>query len=188
MKLYFIRHGQTDWNIEGKIQGSYDTELNDTGINQAIELANKVLDSNIKFSKIYSSKQTRALKTAEILSGYTKVDYIPVEGLEEINLGDWEGLTWKEARDKYPKEYEEWYHNRRYSRSHNGESYQDMLDRVLEVLHKIISTSNSDLVIVTHSAVIMCLQCFITDTPFKDMSKFKIDNISITEIDSSKLG
>ena len=187
MKLYFIRHGQTDWNNEGKIQGSQDTELNDIGINQAIELSKKVLESNIEFSKIYSSKQKRALKTAEILSHYTNVNYIHIDGLEEINLGDWEGLSWKAVRDTYPKEYDEWYSNRRYSKSHNGESYQDMLDRVLEALHRIIAINNDDLVIVTHSAVIMCLQCFLTDTPFDNMRIFKTDNVSITEIDSSKL-
>ena len=187
MKLYFIRHGQTDWNNEGKIQGSHDTELNDIGINQAIELSMKVLESNMEFTKIYSSKQKRALKTAEILSSYTNVDYISLDGLEEINLGDWEALSWKAVRDTYPKEYDEWYRNRRYSKSHNGESYQDMLDRVLEALHRIMAINNDDLVIVTHSAVIMCLQCFITDTPFDNMKIFKTDNVSITEIDSSKL-
>ena len=187
MKLYFIRHGQTDCNIQGKIQGSKDTELNDIGINQAVELSNKVLDSNIKFSKIYSSKQKRALKTAEILCSYANVDYIPVEGLEEIKLGDWEGLSWKEARDKYPADYDLWYHNRRYTKAPNGESYQDMLDRCLEVLHKIIAENNDDLAIVTHSAVIMCLQCLITDTPFEEMKIFKTDNVSITEIDSSTI-
>ena len=67
MKLYFIRHGQTDWNVQGKIQGSKDTELNDIGINQAGELSSKFLDANIKLSKIYSSKQKRALKTAEMV-------------------------------------------------------------------------------------------------------------------------
>ena len=115
------------------------------------------------------------------------MDYIRLDGLEEINLGDWEGLSWKDARDKYPMEYDDWYSNRRYSKSHNGESYQDMLDRVLEALHRIITINNDDLVIVTHSAVIMCLQCYITDTPFDNMKIFKTDNVSITEIDSSKL-
>ena len=187
MKLYFIRHGQTDWNNEGKIQGSHDTELNDIGINQAIELSKKVLESNIEFSRIYSSKQKRALKTAEILSSYTNVGCFPLEGLEEINLGDWEGLSWKEARDKYPKEYDEWYDNRRYSKSNNGESYHDMLERVLEALNRIVAINNEDVVIVTHSAVIMCLQCYITDTPFDKMRIFKTDNVSITGIDSSEL-
>lgn len=68
MKLFLIRHGQTDWNIKGKIQGSHDIELNLTGIKQAEELSNKILEDKYKFSKIYSSPQKRAIKTAEILN------------------------------------------------------------------------------------------------------------------------
>lgn len=187
MKLYFIRHGQTDWNVQGKIQGSYDSELNETGISQAQKLSKKVIDNNIKFTKIYSSKQKRALKTAEILSEVTTVDCIPMEGLEEIDLGDWEGLSWKEVREKYPKEYEEWYQYRRYTKAPYGESYQDMIERVLNALHSIITSNSDDVAIVTHSAVIMCLQCYITNTPFNDMGKFKTDNANITEIDSTVL-
>lgn len=187
MKLYFIRHGQTDWNVKGKIQGSYDSELNDIGIKQAEELSKKVLESNIKFSKIYSSKQKRALKTAEVLSEVTSVEYLPVEGLEEINLGDWEGFSWNEVKEKYSKKYEKWYINRRYTKAPNGEAYQDMLERVLDAIHKIIDTNSDNVVIVTHSAVIMCLQCYITNTPFNEMGKFKTDNANITEIDSSMI-
>jgi probable phosphoglycerate mutase len=184
MKLFLIRHGQTDWNTRGKIQGSCDIELNDTGIKQAEELSSKVLEGSYKFSKIYSSPQKRAVKTAEILSRAVEMDYIPIEGLEEISLGEWEGLSWAEVKEKYPAEYEEWYINRRYTKPPKGESYQDMLERVLTAIHNIISENYDDVVIVTHSAVIMCLQCYITNTPFDEMTIFKTDNTSITEIDS----
>lgn len=184
MKLFLIRHGQTDWNVEGKIQGSYDSELNNTGISQAEELSKKVVELSYKFSKIYSSPQKRAIKTAEILSKAAKVDYITIKGLEEVNLGRWEGLTWIEAKERFPKEYEEWYNNRRYTKSPNGESYQDMLERVLTALHMIINENCNDVAIVTHSAVIMCLQCCITNTSFDKMTKFKTDNTTIVEIDS----
>lgn len=187
MKLFLIRHGQTDWNIKGKIQGSCDIELNATGIKQAEELSNKILEGKYKFSKIYSSLQRRAVKTAEILSKVTNVEYIPMEGLEEMNLGEWQGLSWAEVKKKYPTEYKEWYANRRYTKPPKGESYQDMLQRVLISIHKIIDENCDDVVIVTHSAVIMCIQCYLTNTPFDEMMKFKTDNISITEIDSDLL-
>ena len=187
MKLFLIRHGQTDWNLKGKIQGSCDIELNDTGIKQAEELSNKILEESYKFSKIYSSPQKRALKTAEILSRVTNVDYISIEGLEEINLGEWEGLSWAEVKEKYPIEYEEWLINRRYTKPSKGESYQDMLERVFAAIHKIVNENCDDVVIVTHSAVIMCIQCYLTNTPFDEMTKFKTDNTSITEIESDLL-
>lgn len=187
MKLFLIRHGQTDWNIKGKIQGSCDIELNDTGIIQAEELSNKVLENKYEFSRIYSSPQKRAVRTAEILSKVTNVDYISMEGLEEINLGEWEGLSWAEVKEKFPTEYDEWYINRRYTKPPKGESYQDMVERVLTAIHKIINENCDNVVIVTHSAVIMCIQCYLTNTPFDEMTKFKTENTSITEIDSGLL-
>lgn len=187
MKLFLIRHGQTDWNIKGKIQGSCDIELNVTGSKQAEELSSKILKDKYKFSKIYSSLQRRAVKTAEILSKVTNVEYISMEGLEEINLGEWQGLSWTEVKEKYPTEYKEWYINRRYTKPPKGESYQDMLQRVLISIHKIIDENCDDVAIVTHGAVIMCIQCYLTNTPFDEMMKFKTDNTSITEIDSDLL-
>lgn len=86
MKLYLIRHGQTDWNVQGKIQGICDIELNAIGIKQAEEMSRKVLEQNYKIKKIYSSKQKRALKTAEILSEIININYISLDGLQEINL------------------------------------------------------------------------------------------------------
>lgn len=85
MRLHLTRHGQTDWNIKGKIQGGCDIELNDNGIRQAEELGNTVLKNKYKFSKIYASPQRRAIKTAEILSKVTNVEYISIEGVEQIN-------------------------------------------------------------------------------------------------------
>lgn len=187
MKLYFIRHGQTDWNTEGKIQGSTDTELNSTGIRQAEEMSRQVLESHIRISRIYTSRQKRALKSAQILSETLKVDYEIAEGLEEMNLGAWEGLTWDEVKAKFPVEYEEWYHNRRDTKPPKAESYQDMLNRVLASLHKIIHENEHDVAIVTHSAVIKCLQCLITDTPFQSMGRFKTENTDIAGIDSALL-
>jgi probable phosphoglycerate mutase len=102
MILFFIRHGQTDWNINGKIQGSCDIELNEEGILQADELSRNILLRKYIFSKIFSNPQKRAVQTAKILSSATDVEYVLIEGLEEINLGEWEGLSWNEVKKKVP--------------------------------------------------------------------------------------
>ncbi len=184
MKLFFIRHGQTDWNMEGRIQGSHDSELNQTGIIQAEKLGSKLLESNHKVSKIYTSQQKRAVRTAEILSKAIDVEYIPAEGLQEMNLGKWEGLLWPEVQEKFPEKYNEWINNRRYTKTPGGESYQDVLERVMKTVQKIINENNSDVAIVTHGAVIMCLRCYITNTPFNEMRRFRTENAAIIEFDS----
>ena len=187
MKIFLVRHGETDWNLKGKIQGNTDIELNKTGIKQAYELSNKMLEKNYKFSKIYSSPQKRALQTAKILSENTNIECIVVDKLKEMNLGKWEGLAWSEVRENYPLEYKEWFVKRRYTKTPNGESYEEMLERVLDSLYKIIDDNSDNIVIVTHSAVIMSLQCYITNTDFDKMTKFRTDNASILEIDSDLL-
>lgn len=187
MKIFLVRHGETDWNLKGKIQGNTDIELNKTGIKQAYELSNKMLEKNYKFSKIYSSPQKRALQTAKILSENTNIECIVVDKLKEMNLGKWEGLAWSEVRENYPLEYKEWFVKRRYTKTPNGESYEEMLERVLDSLYKIINDNSDNIVIVTHSAVIMSLQCYITNTDFDKMTKFRTDNASILEIDSDLL-
>lgn len=107
--------------------------------------------------------------------------------MEEINLGEWEGLSWAEVKEKFPMEYEEWYKNRRYTKPPKGESYQDMLERVLAVIHTICDDEQGNIAIVTHSAVIMCIQCLITNTPFDQMAKFKADNTTIIEVDNESM-
>ena len=184
MKLYFIRHGETDWNLLGKIQGSHDIPLNETGLRQAEELSRRLIEQGYRFTKIYTSQQQRAFKTAEILSQYVNMEVTPVKGLEEVNLGDWEGLSWSEVKLKFPEEYNAWYHNRRYARAPRGESYQDLLDRLLPAIHTILQTNSDHVAIVTHGAVVMSLQCYLTDTPFQEMKKFAPENTAVVEIDS----
>ena len=70
MKIYFARHGQTDWNIQRKVQGTTDIPLNENGIRQAQELCKNLEDRKLSFEKIYTSYQIRAVKTAQIVSDY----------------------------------------------------------------------------------------------------------------------
>lgn len=101
MKLYFIRHGQTDWNIDGKIQGRTDVELNEEGIAQAEKLKNIVKDYNIDL--IISSPLARARKTANIIRDEINCDIIFDEALIERDFGVFEGLTSVEIEEEESK-------------------------------------------------------------------------------------
>ncbi len=187
MKLYFIRHGQTDWNEAGKIQGSCDIELNAKGLQQAENLSKTLQKEANTITKIYTSHQKRAQQTATIVGQAFGTEPIIIDGLQEVNLGHWEGLSWSEVKGQYPLEYEEWHHNRRYAKPHRGESYQEVVERAMNAIHTIVSDNSCDVAVVTHNAVIMCLQCYLTDSPFEDMKRFKSDNAAITVIDSDLL-
>lgn len=100
MKIYFARHGQTDWNILRKVQGTTDIPLNETGMLQANELCQYLQDNHISFAKIYTSYQIRARQTAQIIDWHFHTGFEVVNGLEEMNLGLFEGVEF------YSKEIE----------------------------------------------------------------------------------
>lgn len=186
MNLYLVRHGETDWNLKNKIQGHTDTQLNAKGRQQAEELAGK-LKEGYRIRRIYSSGKKRARNTAEIIGSCLGVTPEVKRGLDEINFGKWEGYTWKQVRENFPEEYQTWHQNRRYQIPPEGESYQQLLERLLPALDDIMNENRSqerDLLAVTHSAVIMTLMSYLYDTPFEDMAKnYRTANTGIVRLD-----
>ena len=102
MKIYFARHGETDWNAAKRIQGTTDTELNDNGYEQASRLAEDLSAKQANLYKIYSSKQKRAYETAKVVGDHLGIPVVKMSGLEEMDLGVWEGHTWKEVEEQFP--------------------------------------------------------------------------------------
>ncbi len=187
MKIYFIRHGETDWNVENKIQGSNDIELNENGVSQAIALGEKIKALGYPIHKIYTSPQKRAKKTAKLLSKAIDVEYEITHGLEEMNLGRWEGFTWKEVKEEDSEIYNAWYPERNTKKTPDGESYEDVLSRSLAAVQSILKNESKDIAIVSHGAVIKCLLCHVNNVPFDQMDQFRTGNTSITIIEAAQL-
>lgn len=104
--------------------------------------------------------------------------------IEEISMGKWEGYTWKEVKENFSDEYQVWRDNRRYQVPPKGESYQQLLDRLLPAIDDIIKKEKDNTLIVTHSAVIMTLMSYVYDTPFEEMARnYKTGNAQIVELD-----
>ncbi len=188
MKLYLIRHGETDWNVQNKIQGKTDIHLNETGRLQAKGLAKKIKEGKYDITSIYTSGLKRAWETANIVGQAIGIEPVVFAGLEEMSLGIWEGYTWKQVKEEYPEEYQSWYKDRRYHVIPEGESYQQLLERLLPALVKILGIAEGNALIVTHSADIMTIMSYINDTPFEDMVKnYKTGNVGVVEIDREVL-
>ena len=184
MKLYLVRHGETDWNIENKIQGQTDIALNEKGRHQAKELAGELAGGGFGVRVIYTSGQIRARQTAEIIGQALGIVPVAVKGLEEISLGKWEGYTWKQVREVFAEDYQLWQSNRRYQVPPQGESYQQLLDRLLPTIDGIISKEEENTRVGTHSGVIMTLMSYVYDTPFEDMARhYKMGNAKIVQLD-----
>lgn len=184
MKLYLVRHGETDWNIENKIQGQTDIALNEKGRQQAEEFAARIAGEAYQIVNIYTSNKKRAYETALIIGRALGIEPEIQPGIEEICLGKWEGYTWKQVKELFWQEYQKWRDNRRYQAPPLGESYQQLLDRLLPSLADIMKKERGNVLVVTHSAVIMTLMSYMYDTPFEDMAKnYKTGNAEIVELD-----
>lgn len=166
--LYIVRHGQTEWNLAGKLQGQMDSNLTELGIKQAKWLSESLKE--VKFDAVYSSSSGRAFNTAEILYNGESEDIIKDDNLREINLGDWEGIERSKIQEEYPTTLELFW-----SEPHNyipvtGESYQDLNDRVVSSLKDIISKhKNENILIVSHGVVIKTIMAYFENRELKDL-------------------
>jgi probable phosphoglycerate mutase len=154
MRLFFIRHGETDWNLEGRLQGQRDIPLNDLGRIQAEEAGRRLqgLVARPEDLDYVASPMSRTRETMEILRaaiGLHPTAYRLDERLREITFGDWEGLTWKQVRKAHPdaaqaRERDKWGYV-----PPAGESYAMLAERV----RPIIGDLTRDTVIVSHGGV-----------------------------------
>ena len=106
MKLVLVRHGETDWNKLGKFQGHYDIALNSRGAAQAQETARAVVQW--KHSAIFSSPLLRTMQVAQEISQLSGMPVVQVPGFRELSLGDLEGVTGEEMRNRWPHVYAAW--------------------------------------------------------------------------------
>lgn len=152
-RLALVRHGQTDWNIERRIQGSSDIPLNDTGRTQAAATGAVLADE--RWDAVYSSPLGRAMETARIIARSLGADEPrPVAGLEERSYGEAEGMTGEAILARYPEG----------TPVPGRESRASVVVRALAALRRLGKAHpGGALVVVTHGAVISSLVRHATD-------------------------
>ncbi len=181
MKIFLLRHGETDWNIEKRWQGSKDIELNQNGILQA-ENASKRLEK-YKIDAIYTSPLLRAKKTAEVINENRNVPIYVKEDIKEISFGEWEGLTYHEVLSGYKKAFDTWDKDASCDVGYGVENYLSLQNRAFKVFQEICEESNGNILIVSHGAWIMALVCKILHIPLEHRLSFQVGNTSITTIE-----
>lgn len=188
MKFYFVRHGETEWNVLKKIQGKTDVPLNENGQNQAKALAASLVEQKLHAVKIYTSPQLRATQTAEIIGNALHIECEELQGLIEMDLGEWEGSNWETIEEEYAQAYHNWNEHRRHVHTPGGECYNEVLERTLDALKHILSKENDNVIVVTHSAILMSLRVYLAKLPFEEMvRRFKTKNTELVEIDASEI-
>ena len=182
MKLYFVRHGETDWNKDGRLQGRSDIPLNDTGRSMAQATAKAL--SHIPFDKVFSSPLIRAYETASILSAERKLAVCKDERLIELSFGTGEGESLSYIKS-HPESrlYDFIYHPQNYIPYEGGETFEELYSRCESFLKEVIFPLENiaeHILIVGHGALIRGMIYHMTRRENKDFWSVSHKNCSIT--------
>ena len=178
-KIYLIRHGETDLNRAGVVQGSgVDTSINDFGKKQANLFYDKY--KQIPFDKVYTSKLKRSIQTVNkfINKGIPHQSLI---GLNEINWGDSEGMTFNSEADKYYHSViSKWQSGETDFPVEGGESPDDVLERQKPALQEILSSKDDQYILICmHGRAMRVLLCLMLNYPLSLMDVFQHNNVCL---------
>ena len=157
-ELWLVRHGQTDWNLEGRLQGQLDVPLNETGLQQVRSLAEQLKVS--KFSAIFSSDLMRARQTAGIISEALGLPVVYDRRLREIHQGDVQGMLFSDVIQQFKDTLENRTKDPVYSRVPGGESVAELAVRFRECVDEIASGDyDHPVLVVAHGLAIATMLC-----------------------------
>lgn len=211
-EIYLIRHPQTDWNAARRYQGLTDRPWSSAGAARAVQIIEKYASSpsystlipattsaaaatppahtvtnpnNLLFDTVLSSPRSHTRQLAEKLA----LEVIEDARWSEIDHGNWEGLTYEEVCQQFPDTVDERFSDPLHSRSHGGQSLQDINLQVTEGWHHLLKQQNTGrTAIVTHATPIQLILCLITGLPIEQYWQFRIDCGSIISLDITQGG
>lgn len=181
-RVFLIRHGETEYNVQGRFQGSKDINLTENGIAQAHQLKERFQN---EFDYIFSSPLTRAYETAKILASVNGIEAVKVDNLREINFGEWEGLTAKEVKETYPDALELWKNDEIDGPLVGGDVTMKLAAiRGKECIMDLVKKHpGSNIAIVAHGAIIRCAISEIFNWNVGSMyHKLVLGNTAVSEI------
>ena len=165
-RFWLIRHGQTDWNVEGRWQGQapHAPGLNANGLAQAqiiaADLVQQAAAQGLTFAALYSSDLLRARQTAQVIAQRLGVPVSLDARLREVNLGLWEGMFGEDVARQYPTEMEERARNPAHARPPEGETVIELAERISQALSDIAHAHpQRDVIIVSHGLAIAAALC-----------------------------
>lgn len=175
--LYFVRHGQTVWNVEDKICGATDSPLTEKGRMQAKEVAEQILKEGIHIDKIIYSPLSRARDTAMEISGVIGVPAVMEPLLIEQNFGKWEGTSprnaaeFMEAKGCFAQNYE------------GGESMLRLCQRIYNLIDRIKMDSEQVYLLVAHNGISRTVESYFRDMTNEEYASFGVKNCEIRRYD-----
>ncbi|HKL41141.1 MAG TPA: alpha-ribazole phosphatase [Clostridia bacterium] len=180
-KIYLVRHGETNANVEKRYCGQTDVDLNHKGLRDAASIA-KVL-KNTSLDSIVSSDLKRTLKTAELINEYHRLELELNPDFREINFGKFENLTFEEIGVKYPDEKAKMIKEKINYNFLEGESLSVLYKRVIKSFNKLLEEKeNENILIVSHGGVIRMILTEILSGDLNNYWSVEVDNTRISTI------
>ncbi len=177
--IYLIRHGETYWNREQRLQGQLDSDLTDEGIRQAENIANKL--QALYFDVLYSSDLKRAMHTAKIISQHIKHEPIFFdERLRERNFGIFQGYTWPEINRKYPSEAASELSGNPMYQLPGGESKSQLMERAKSFFNEMLTKhKGKKILVISHGGIINVWTKYVLQIPLDKPRRFSLDNAAV---------
>jgi len=179
MNIYLLRHGETSWNQEQRLQGITDVPLNDVGVQQSRRLVRWFQKANI--AGVIASPLHRARHTAHIVSERGKRPVVIEDQLREIDHGTWTGWKISDIERRFPIEFATWRFSPDKLWLTAGETLEEVYRRSSGVLSKLLTTSIAgNVLVVSHGVVNALLVCAALGVPLSEIWRFPQDNGRVT--------
>ena len=182
MQIILLRHGATEWNLQGRCQGVTDLDLNETGLRQAAGAAAALGGETI--AAVYSSYLKRAVQTAAIIGQTHNLSVVVEESLRELDHGELEGLTFAEIHSAKPDFLRQWRERPAEVLMPGGESLTEVDRRAWDGVSRIARRHrpSETAVIVSHHFPIAAVLCRITGTPLNQYRSFRVAPCEATRL------
>ena len=179
-KICIIRHGETDWNQEQRIQGQIDIPLNEVGRAQAMAMALDTVLHHSLFSSIYSSDLSRAFETANSLAMRCNLEVKTKKELRERNYGIFQNVVKSDAEDQHPEAYALYIARDINYDFETGESLENFSQRVHSVFESIVRHHNNETIaVVCHAGLLDVMYRSATGQPLNTPRNFVIPNCAL---------
>jgi broad specificity phosphatase PhoE len=182
VQVLLVRHGATDWNLQGRCQGTTDLDLNQVGVRQAEQIAASLTNETIH--GIYSSNLKRAQQTAQFISLYHQLPVLIETDVRELDHGELEGLTFAEIKRNYSQFIQKWRTEPAEIQVPGGERLVDVARRAWNGLNRIVQLHSAEeaLVVVSHNFPILGIICRITGIHLNNYRTYHVDPCSVTRL------
>jgi len=185
-ELYFVRHGQTEWNAIRRMQGQWNSDLSELGRRQADINGEFLVSRNIQY--MVASSLDRTQQTAEIIDAHLGIGFDVDDRIKEWHCGDWSGEMWDRVKDRWPDEFAAWQADQFFYRGPNAENYPDMVARAQPFLAELLAKPYSKVAVVSHGMIGRVLVGTLLSMAPEEMLAFSQGNDTVFHLTQRGVG